>query len=215
MNPRGRPITLSDDRLLDTARDVFLARGLDATTAEIAQRARISESVIFYRYKTKEALFLAVCEREIVMPPAIKRLASVVGVGEIAARLFEVGADLVERMQATLPFMMMAFSGSPKMAKYLRQPHPLRVQIVRQLSGYFEAELRLGRLQPIDPEILARTFLGGVMQYVMAEYLERAGDRLPLPPATYLRGMIDILLEGAIAKKKAPAARARGRRARS
>ncbi len=57
MRTRGRPITLTDDDLLDAARAVFLARGVDATTTEIARRARISESVIFHRYKTKEALF--------------------------------------------------------------------------------------------------------------------------------------------------------------
>src|SRR5437773_5345651 len=74
MRVRGRPTTVSDDQLLDAARDVFLARGLDATAAEIAARAGISESLVFYRYKTKEALFLAVVDRQIVLPEVLQTL---------------------------------------------------------------------------------------------------------------------------------------------
>ncbi|MEO6418509.1 MAG: helix-turn-helix domain-containing protein, partial [Polyangiaceae bacterium] len=56
---RGRPPTISDDRLLEAAREVFLARGIRATTAEVAERAHVSEGTIFHRYKTKDALFSA------------------------------------------------------------------------------------------------------------------------------------------------------------
>jgi AcrR family transcriptional regulator len=200
MNPRGRPIAVSEDDLLDVARDVFLKRGLDATTAEIARRARISESVIFYRYKTKEALFIAVFERQIVLPEAFARLPSQVGTGEIAEHLFSVGASLVDLMQTVLPFMMMAFCSPTKLNLFharARQPHPIRIRMIRLLSGYFEAEVRTGRLRAIDPEILARTFLGGIIQYVMSEHVERVADPLPLAATTFLRGMIDLLLRGA------------------
>jgi AcrR family transcriptional regulator len=206
MIPRGRPIAVSSDDLLDVARDVFLKRGLDATTAEIARRARISESVIFYRYKTKEALFIAVFERQIVLPAAFARLESRVGSGEIAEHLFAVGMSLVELMQTVLPFMMMAFCSPTKLNLFharARQPHPIRMRMIRLLSGYFEAEVRIGRLRAVDPEIVARTFLGGIIQYVMSEHVERAADPLPLAATTFSRGMIDVLLRGAIGGARA------------
>ena len=90
MRVRGRPITLTDDELLEAARAVFLARGLDATTAEIAKRARISESVIFHRYKTKEALFSAVVERQLVMPP--RNVLASTGGGTARSRPFLISA---------------------------------------------------------------------------------------------------------------------------
>jgi AcrR family transcriptional regulator len=219
MRPRGRPLTLSDDQLLDAARDVFLERGVDATTAEIAQRAKISESVIFYRHKTKEALFLAVFERELVLPRALEELGLVVGRGAIAEHLYTVGAAFLDLTESVLPFLMMAFSSSGKsISEHLRRPHPMRQRAVRLLTGYFEAEARCGRIGPADPEILARLFLGGVSQYVMAEYFERSGDKLPLPRTTYLRGMIDVLLNGAAAGiyrgRARKSARARRRPAR-
>ncbi len=222
MRARGRPLTLSDDQLLDAARDVFLARGLDATTAEIAQRARISESVIFYRYKSKEALFIAVFERELVLPRALEELGQAVGRGAVAERLYDVAVAFLDLTESVLPFLMMAFSSSGKIiSEHLRRPHPMRRRAVRLLAGYFEAEARRGRIGAADPEILARLFLGGVSQYVMAEYFEGAGDKLPLPRTTYLRGMIDVLLHGAAAnyrgrarKSARKSARARRRPAR-
>lgn len=216
MRSRGRPITLSEDDLLDAARDLFLERGLDATTVEIAERAAISESVIFHRYKTKEALFLAVFDRQLVLPAAFERLASLVGKGEIGEHLFAVGSSAIELAQAILPFMMMAFSSPTKLhhcQDRVRRPHPIRLKMIRLLAGYFEAELRLGRLRAVDPEILARTFFGGVQHYVMSEFLERTADPLPLAAGTFLRGMIDILLEGAAARRSTRR-RARPRRRR-
>jgi AcrR family transcriptional regulator len=188
MPSRGRPITLSEDSLLDAARDLFLERGLDATTVEIADRASISESVIFHRYKTKEALFLAVFDRQVALPAIFERLASMVGKGEIEKHLFVVGSSLIELSQAVLPFMMMAFSSPTKLPQgqeRCRQPHPVRMKMIRLLSGYFRAELRLGRLRAVNPEILVRAYLGAVQHYVMSEFLERSFDPLPLAGEKY------------------------------
>jgi AcrR family transcriptional regulator len=198
MRARGRPITLSDDALLDIARDVLLERGLDATTSYIAKRARISESVIFYRYKTKEALFLAVVERQLVMPPAFAKLAWLGGKGEIADHLFDAGMGLVELSQRVLPFMMMAFGSPTKLnllAKHVREPHPMKRQMIRLLSRYFESEMKEGRLRTMSPEVLARTFLGGITQFVMSAYFEPPPSELDAP--TFLRGLIDVVLHGA------------------
>jgi AcrR family transcriptional regulator len=136
MRNRGRPITLSDDDLLEAAREVFLARGVDATTTEIAKRARISESVIFHRYKTKEALFSAVFDRQLVVPPAFAKLATLVGQGEIADNLFDAGMGIVEMMQNLLPFMMMALSSTRMnvLRKHAQQPHPIKRHLLELLS---------------------------------------------------------------------------------
>ncbi|HEY2749352.1 MAG TPA: TetR/AcrR family transcriptional regulator [Polyangia bacterium] len=198
MHARGRPVSLSDDALLDAARDVFLERGLDATTSEIAKRARISESVIFYRYKTKEALFTAVFERQLVTPPGFARLAWRAGVGEVADNLFDAGMALIELSNHVLPFMMMAFVSPTKLnvlAKHAQRPHPMKEEMLGILSRYFAAEMQARRLRPARSEILARTFLGGITQYVMS--FSMAPPRSELDEPTFLRGMIDLLLAGA------------------
>ena len=61
----GRRKTISDADLLETARGVFIERGFGASTKEIAQRAGVSEGVLFQRFTTKEDLFFAS-----MIPPA-------------------------------------------------------------------------------------------------------------------------------------------------
>ena len=61
---RGRPPTIDSEKLLAAAREVFLERGIRATTLEVAQRARVSEGSLFHRFKTKEALFRAALRLE-------------------------------------------------------------------------------------------------------------------------------------------------------
>ena len=53
----GRKKTLSDEELLEVARQEFLTNGIGASTKSIAQKAGISEGVIFQRFHTKEELF--------------------------------------------------------------------------------------------------------------------------------------------------------------
>jgi len=199
MQPRGRPITLTDDDLLDAAREVFLARGLDATASEIARKVHISPSVIFHRYKSKEALFSAVYERQLSVPAPFARLARAAGTGEIADNLLTAGMSLVELTQGALPFMMMACS-SDRMnvfTRHVRTHHPLRKKLIAILTRYFETETRRGRLRDVDGELVARTFFGGIIHYVMAEYVERSAD--PMGAPAYLRGLIDLLLRGSLA----------------
>jgi AcrR family transcriptional regulator len=192
---------LTDDDLLDAAREVYLARGIDATTTEIAKRARISESVIFHRYKTKEALFSAVFERQIFMPPAFARLPSLAGQGQIADNLFDAGMGIVEMMQSILPFLIMSLSSTKMnvLAKHARAPHPLKRQMIEVLSCYCESEANEGRLRRIQGEIFARAYLGGIMQYVMSKPVE--GGANPLAAPTFVRGLIDVLLHGALKAK--------------
>jgi AcrR family transcriptional regulator len=202
---RGRPTSIREDDILDAARAVFLARGLDATTAEIAARAGISESLIFYRYKTKEALLVAVIDRQIAVPPLFEALAERVGRGELADHLFEIGAAIIEAMQTFLPLMMMAWSSPVKLTvlhERLKHPNPVQIRMIRLLSGYFEAEARRGRLRRVDPEILARGFFGGVCDYVMSRFLHHTEERLPLGAQTFLRSWVQILLDGARVRRQ-------------
>lgn len=61
----GRKKSISDQQLLDVARDVFVEKGVAASTREIARRADISEAVIYQRYATKADLFFTA-----MAPPA-------------------------------------------------------------------------------------------------------------------------------------------------
>ena len=62
----GRRKTIEDAELLAHARRVFLEKGALGSTKEIAKSAAISEAVLFQRFPTKAALFLAA-----MVPPQV------------------------------------------------------------------------------------------------------------------------------------------------
>lgn len=203
---RGRPITISDTDLLDAAREVFLDRGTSATTAEIARRAKTSESVLFHRFRTKDEVFLAVLKRQLEPSRAFDDLAVRIGRGKIEENLFDLAVGMLEGFRKALPFFLLARTANWKideMHKKLRLPHPA-VLATRRLSGYFAAEIRIGRLRPVDPEILARAFLGATTQYVIAKHWRNAGDAPPVAFPAYVRGLVDLLLHGAAAGSSPP-----------
>ena len=94
--------------------------------------------------------------------------------------------------------MMMGWSntGASGLPPELAQPNPPPLRALKRLAAYFEAEIRLGRLRRVDPEILARIFMGSVQQYVFFELVLRAQDELPLPLPTYLRSLVAVLWDG-------------------
>jgi AcrR family transcriptional regulator len=200
---RGRPPSISEDTILEAAREVFLEQGVGATTAEIAKRAGISESVLFHRYKTKEALFMSVIDRATRTSSVAESLSERVGKGEIADHLFEVGTSMVEDVKKTIPLFiaanMMARASTWKLEELqerMRRPHPSQVRALKLFAGYFEAEMDAGRLRHVDSEILARAFTGAVVQHVMQQFWGGNPDGLPVSTPIFLRGLIDILLNG-------------------
>jgi AcrR family transcriptional regulator len=197
ISPRGRPAIISDDELLDVARAVFLEHGLDATTADVAERARVSTSLIFYRYKTKEALFTAVFKRETRVPAFFEKLARHAGTGRIADTLFDAGMSIVEAMQTALPLSMMAWSSTKLSAaihEHLKR-NPERDRTIKLLVGYFDREIALGRMGGHEPAVIANAFLGGVVDYLMNQYFSHGKTRAPAA-AAFLRQLIALLLDG-------------------
>ena len=203
-----RPVTIHDEDLLRAARETFLERGIQATTAEVAARAGVSEGILFHRFGSKAGLFLAA-----MTPPDgaafFKELdlESRVGKGELFDQMCEIADRLVDFIRKIMPVTMMSWSNPADggVPKALRGPNPVALRMVRGLACYFEAEMRVGRLRAVDPETLARAFEGGVHQYVFGEVVGR-GERLPMPQKMYVRGLVDVLLRGAAPQPDDPLA---------
>lgn len=69
----ARPRRIDNHSLLEAAREVFVEKGPAATTREIAERAGVSEGLLFQRYDTKADLFFAALAPPAADPVAILR----------------------------------------------------------------------------------------------------------------------------------------------
>ncbi len=194
----ARPKAISDARILEAARRVFLERGISGTTAEVAREAGVAEGSIFKRWKTKQELFFTALAPDDVDPEWVRRLHERVGKGDVQLHLAEIGAQGIEFFRAIMPLVMMCWSNPSEkgIPAPLDRPNPKPVQILKKVAGYFEAEMRAGRIARHDPEVVARLFVGGLQQFAFLELITRAHDELPLPQEMFLRGLVNLIWNG-------------------
>jgi AcrR family transcriptional regulator len=203
---RGRPKVISDEALLAVARQVFLERGIRATTAEVAERAGIAEGTVFLRFKSKDALFrAAVCVDPSTRPEFVETFANSAGKGDLRQNLIEFTTRLLEFKRIALPVILMSWSnpgGEFAFEKTVERNEGYRSGF-RAVRRFFEAEMRAGRLGPSNAELLTRIFMGSVHHFCMSELLlpPEEGKRLTVP--AFAEGLVDVLLRAAPGGKRA------------
>lgn len=203
---RGRPPTIDSERLLAVARDVFLERGIRATTLEVAERARVSEGAIFHRFKSKEALFSAAMnfDREEAPQRMLQAIEELEGL-EPREAIIRLATTLVEVGRVALPIMMMSWSNpQPCAVPPFDQKRSKFRQILKALGAYFEQQMERGKLRQMDAEVLARALLGAVHHFVLTRILLEEGDGAAMPEGMFVRGLAELLLNGALVAEAPP-----------
>lgn len=194
----ARHTTIRDETILEAARDVFLERGIQATTAEVAERAGVSEGTLFKRFKSKHELFHAAMLSHGAGIPWLATLDSRVGKGKVRDHLFELGLDIIRFFRVLIPFMMMSWSnkGAGEAPQILNMPDPPPAIAMRKLTAYFEAEARAGRIRKVSPEILARAFFGGLQSFAFFELILEGKDPAPMSAEELVRGHVSLIWNG-------------------
>ena len=64
--------------------------------------------------------------------------------------------------------------------------------------------MELGKLRSIDSEVLARTLLGAVHHFALTRILHEEGESSLMSEGMFVRGLADILLNGASAAEATP-----------
>jgi len=200
----ARPSVITDEQILRAARDVFLKKGITATTAEVARRARIAEGSIFKRYKTKYDLFCAAMQVNPDDEPAFFHSLDEVKTAHPRQVLSEIALEILGFVRTLMPLMMMTWSNpSPAgLPGALDTAKPLPLQVLQRLTAFFDREMRAGRLRRQDPETAARIFLGSIQNYVLFELLLRARNKHPMPAEEFVKQMVDMLWRGLFPRRK-------------
>jgi AcrR family transcriptional regulator len=189
-----RQKTISDEEILEHARALFLDRGFGASTLAIARRARISEALIFRRFRTKEALFAAALglAEEPLWTAKLKALA---GSYTLRNNLIAISLDIIDYYDAHLPRLMMIWSSRTR-APIRRQLDDIpQARNLRALSRYFEHEIELRRMRRVDPEVVARILLGALSNHSFAKAMGmRAEGRVAAK--RYVTRLIGVLWQG-------------------
>jgi AcrR family transcriptional regulator len=200
----ARPVAISDATILTAALDVFLRHGIQATTAEVAHRAGVSEGSIFKRYKTKEELFQAAMRA--ATPDDLEWIASLpgrIGKGKVETTLEETALGAIKLFRTIIPLMMMCWSNRKGggIAGFVDKKKPPQLVTIERLAAYFTAEMKLGRLVKHNPVVAARTLLGAVWNFAFLELMFGAQPALSMSAEAYARELSQLLCTGILPKR--------------
>lgn len=194
----ARPSTIRTEQILEAARELFLEKGIDTPTAEIARHAGVSEGSIYKRFATKQALFFAAMGLQ-DRPQWTKKLAQLRGAGCVRENLQEIVEGGIAFYREHLPCIMMLWSSRelPNPAQLFREmgPEAGPQPFLEALTSYVESEVELGRLSTNAPEVVARALLGAIVNFALLETIG-VEVRGTLDAATYARALVQTIWAG-------------------
>jgi len=198
----ARPVTIKNEQLLKAAREEFLKHGIRATSAGIARRAGVSPGILFHRFGSKEALFVAAMDVGEAPRALFEQfdLKARVGKEPVRETLTKLGEMLLKRFQETVPSQLMAWANpDPSQVKPLAELHRGRgVQGERLLVAYLKEEMSRKRIRTVDPFVVVQAF-GGALWFFAFEQATGANLRKtnrPVSGSDFVRQLVDTLWKG-------------------
>lgn len=197
MRRMGRPKTISDEKLLDAALKVFRERGYAAaSTREIARVAKISQAILYQRFKTKDALFFAAISRH---SSPLTELAAIDATKHTPRTyLAEFGAKAKEHYRKVLPTIL-TLAAHPEQGygeQLMREIH--KHNRAGEMSAMLVVRLRewqeRGEIGPVPVVAFAHLFLHVIHTRAFIEVM--AGkDKHPALPVD-MQEFVDVFWQG-------------------
>jgi AcrR family transcriptional regulator len=182
---RGRPSTGVREAILQAASEILAERGVAGlATREIAQRAQVAESSIFYHFKDRLGLLQAIVSASV---PAFADVVATAGADLEQSSLQEGLARLLDALEAlyarVIPVQAAVLSDPDLKDTFTRRTAQLDIgphRALPRIVAYLETEQRAGRLRAdADPRTLALMIVGAAHQRALFRHLGIAPDRLP------------------------------------
>jgi AcrR family transcriptional regulator len=216
-----KPAPQGSDRrqqILEAALDLFAEQGLNgATSKEIAERAEVTHGLIYFYFKTKEELFKAAFEYALERALARLDVAAISqsddppeqALTQLLARILD--ALNAPRMRNMSRLMMHTMAHDDWSAGPLHEcklhVRSTIVSVVDAVRAYLDRQVELGRLRPVNTEIVAKFLVGGVVSSVR---WAQTGGLADVPPEETARAITDVCVRGLLLRPgESPATPAR------
>ncbi|MEM1024454.1 MAG: TetR/AcrR family transcriptional regulator [Myxococcota bacterium] len=195
----GRTPSITDEQILEAARQVFMEHGIRAPTALLAQRAGVSEGTLFNRFSSKEGLFAQAMTFD-SMASLEEAMLSLDAAGTIEEALEGLVVRLVHKMRVVFPRMMLMWASVTPRAFFQSMESPPPLRLLSGLERWVRSRVEAGVLSAPDPQVFARMILGLCTHFVFLEATglteHPAHDQADLPLENYARDAVRTLLDG-------------------
>ncbi len=192
-----------------------MLHGVNARAEEVAERAGISEALLYHRFGNKERLFREAMQLpEGSRPECLDKLEAESD-RDVRGVLERTALGLIEWMTMEMPLVMMSWSsrGAESLRSRLEAANDPPLRDHRVVRDYLERMSAQGALvEGTDADAMAFAFLGGVRGYVFLRVVYGArGPRRSQTPEQFAAAIARIMVPpGAAAKplRRRPIARA-------
>jgi AcrR family transcriptional regulator len=195
-----KPAPAGSDRrqqILEAALALFAEQGLEgATSKDIAERAEVTHGLIYFYFKTKEDLFKAAFEYALESALEQLDLAAIAqsddppeqALTPLLMRFLEtLNSPLLRRMSRLMMHTMAHKDWRAGPLLECKQHVRSTIGLVTdEVRTYLDRQVTLGRLRPVNTEIVAKFLVGGLASSVRWAQTEGPDDDQPSDIATVI-----------------------------
>jgi AcrR family transcriptional regulator len=189
MNNRRRQAEARRVQFMDSALEVFAARGFDGTSVkDLAEAAGATQGLLYHYFPSKEALLEAALERHYFLPE-LRRITALDDKRPAAEVLLELARGFARVLHEHRSVVQLMLREAPSNAAVRQRLDRGREEGVRLVAGYLASRVEGGELRPHDCENSARLLFYGVLAAHLAN----------TPSEPFLSSAVDTLLHGLLA----------------
>lgn len=182
--------------LIEAATVLFAAKGFNGTkTREIAERAGVSEALVFKHFPTKNHLYAAILAEQSPVPRLLSEIKKLADRRE-DVQVFTLIANAIIVRGVPDPDLMrlLLFSAleGHKLSDMFFQNH---VRVFHEfLAGYIDRRVRDGAFRKVDSLLVSRAFMGMLIEHRLLALL----FRMPVsnPPEDIVETFVALFLDG-------------------
>jgi AcrR family transcriptional regulator len=179
--------------ILETAKQLFVERGYHGLAMrQIAEALHVSKAALYYHFKDKEELLLAILEAYLGDIELVIELAAETP-GTCRERIRKLVAEILAQPAEQRAVMRLASQEMAQLSQPLRLAfsQTYHTRFLGKIQAILEAGIRSGELRQMDPGVATWVLLGMMYPYF---YPAHYGD-VP-PPAQVVDNIATIYLDG-------------------
>jgi AcrR family transcriptional regulator len=195
-------VSRDEDRrtlILDAAQEVFAEKSFTgASIKDLARAAGVSPGLLYWYFKDKTDLFTCLLSERISTGfGTLKDHASPdLPPHEYLPRFGRICAELIEQpMNAAL--FKMVLTNTPSFPAVVHEVQSRVIgQVLGTLESYLQRQIDAGKIRPCNTEMVARTFMGSVVAFLMLRHILQDPHSQELAVDDVVNGIAQVVLHG-------------------
>ncbi len=177
-------------RILDAAEELFAANGFNATTTQrISKESGTPSGLIFYYFETKQGLLRALLEERSFLPE-LRNILQGAADADPRSTLVSIGIGFLQTLEREKNLLRILLGESLTNDAVSERFAKLRGEAMGLIASYLQDAVRDGRLQPVDPLAVTRSFMYTMLFTAVFEDVQ--------DPQALVEETVDLLLENRI-----------------